>query len=231
MAFYDSGVTYDSGILYDEPMPTTQTKMIQLKLELQEKSDAELKEFSLTHINKMNGNAAFPTPVPSTVAFQAIHDAFSAGLTGFDAAQAAAVQATITKDATRANLEIALTQRVKNIEGTPNLTAAQAASTGFALRASATPVGDMPKPVNLSVTGGDLSGENDLQWSPVKGRNTYLGEVAASPTGPWTQFYVGKKSSATATGLTPGALNYFRIRAVGTNGPGPWSDIGEGRAS
>ena len=60
MALCDSGVTYDSGILCDEPMPTTQTKMIQLKLELQDKSDAKLKEFSLTHINKMNGSAAFP---------------------------------------------------------------------------------------------------------------------------------------------------------------------------
>jgi hypothetical protein len=40
-------------------------------------------------------------------------------------------------------------------------------------------------------------------------------------TGPWTQGYVGKKSSCTDTGLASGTLNWFRMRAVGAAGPGP----------
>jgi predicted phage tail protein len=39
------------------------------------------------------------------------------------------------------------------------------------------------------------------------------------------------KSGCTATGLNPGQMYYFRVRAVGTSGLSPWSDIAQKRAS
>jgi hypothetical protein len=65
----------------------------------------------------------------------------------------------------------------------------------------------------------------------VAGRDAYVAEWAENSNGPWTQFYVGNKSSTTCSALTPGELYYFRVRAVGPLGPGPWSDIAEKRAS
>lgn len=59
----------------------------------------------------------------------------------------------------------------------------------------------MPPPRNLLATGGDLEGEVDLAWEPVYGRDAYLGESAEDSKCPWTQFYVGAKSSCTATRL------------------------------
>jgi hypothetical protein len=59
----------------------------------------------------------------------------------------------------------------------------------------------------------------------------YVGEWAAAAVGPWTQFYIGAASSCTATGLVPGQMHYFRVRAVGPLGPGPWSDIAQKRAT
>ena len=49
--------------------------------------------------------------------------------------------------------------------------------------------------------------------------------------GPWTQFYVGKKSSTSRGTLDPGEMYYFRVRAVGPLGPGPWSDIAQKRTN
>jgi hypothetical protein len=93
------------------------------------------------------------------------------------------------------------------------------------------PAGPPLPPQNLLATGGDLEGEVDLQWEPVYGRDAYLGEWAVEPKDPWTQFYAGTKSSCTATGLNPGQMYYFRVRAVGSNGLSPWSDIAQKRAS
>jgi len=89
----------------------------------------------------------------------------------------------------------------------------------------------LPAPQNLRATGGDMEGECDLQWDPIYGRDAYIAEHAENAAGPWAQFYVGKKSSTTCAGLTPGEMYYFRVRAVGPLGPGPWSDIAQKRAS
>jgi hypothetical protein len=86
-------------------------------------------------------------------------------------------------------------------------------------------------PQNLVATGGDMEGECDLQWDPVYGRDAYIAEWAENPAGPWTQFYVGNKSSATCSGLDPGEMYYFRVAAVGPLGQGPWSDIAQKLAS
>ena len=54
---------------------------------------------------------------------------------------------------------------------------------------------------------------------------------ATNPAGPWTQKYVGNKSSCTITEMDSGGMYYFRVRAVGPLGPGPWSDIAQKRAT
>jgi len=104
-------------------------------------------------------------------------------------------------------------------------------SAGFSVKSTAAPVGELPAPQNLSATGGDLEGECDLHWNPVNGRTNYVGEHRTTPSGPWIQFYAGKKSSATATGLVAGTQYDFRVRAVGAAGPGAWSDIAQSRAT
>ena len=226
MAFYDSAF-YDGTARYDEVAPATQrSKMIQLKLELQSKDDAGLRQYSANHISKMNGNAAFPTPVPSTANFQTIHDAFSAALTASDNAQTAAAQATIAKDAARAALEAALSHRAKNIEGTPGVTEAQAVGTGFALRAPNAPVGAPGKVQHLALTTGDMDGELDAMWNRDKAAKTYDLEISVDPFTPtsWQSRGSVTKSKAAITGLTSGAKMWVRIRAVGTGGTGEWSD-------
>jgi hypothetical protein len=76
-----------------------------------------------------------------------------------------------------------------------------------------------------------MEGEVDLACDPVHGRDSYIAECASNALGPWTQFYVGKKSTFTAGSLAPGQLCYFRMCAVGPLGSGPWSDIAQKRAS
>lgn len=142
----------------------------------------------------------------------------------------AARQALTERDTARDDVEEGIRGLASASEG-ETTDPAELQSGGWHLRGAPAPVGPMPAPQNVSGTGGDQDGEVDLSWEPVIGRDTYIAEHASSATGPWTQFYVGKKSSATASGLITGTAYWFRIRAVGAAGPGPWSDITQKRAT
>ena len=94
------------------------------------------------------------------------------------------------------------------------------------------PVGQLPQPANLVATGGDLEGTVDLSWDALRrGVQTYIAQQATSPSGPWTQCYVGKASSCTVTGLTSGTQYWFQVRAIGAAGPSAWSDPATKRAT
>ncbi len=103
-------------------------------------------------------------------------------------------------------------------------------SGGFTLAKLPLPLGPLPAPVNLRVAAGEAPGTCGLSCKAVNGGKTYVAEWALSPSGPWTQFYVGTKLRCVATGLTSGTLYYFRMAVVGAAGQSPWSNITEQRA-
>ncbi|TAK96646.1 MAG: fibronectin type III domain-containing protein [Verrucomicrobia bacterium] len=205
--------------------------MSKVKLNLQDKTDPALDKFGTDHIAAMGGNANFVTPNPTAAAFLVLSNNFHTALTNSNNANQTAKQMTVLKDTARAALEAALTQRGTYVEETSGGDAAKILSAALDVRADAAPVGPLPAPQNLTATGGDLEGTADCHCDPVKGRDSYIAECAASATGPWTQVYVGKKSSFTATGLVSGQLYYFRMKAVGAVGAGPWSDLAQKRAT
>ena len=99
-------------------------------------------------------------------------------------------------------------------------------------RPTRAPVGQLPQPANLVATGGDLEGTVDLSWDALRrGVQTYIAQQATSPSGPWTQCYVGKASSCTVTGLTSGTQYWFQVCAIGAAGPSAWSDPATKRAT
>ena len=61
-----------------------------------------------------------------------------------------------------------------------------------------------------------------LSWDALRrGVQTYIAQQALSPSGPWTQCYVGKASSCTVTGLTSGTQYWFQVCAIGAPAPAP----------
>jgi len=227
MAQYDSGITYDSGILYDEFVPPTPgRKMIQIVLDLKSKNDADLKQFSTDHIAKVTGNAAIPTPVPSSTAYQTVHDAYGTALTAFNSAQSAAQQATVVKDTARAALEAALNQRARNIEGMTGVTEAIVLSAGMTVKGAKSASTPPAQVGNLVLTSGDADGELDVMWNHVIGAKSYEIQISVDPftATTWQNKTSVTKSKTTLTGLTSGAKIWVRVRAIGPAGAGTWSD-------
>jgi hypothetical protein len=181
-------------------------------------------------ITALTGNANFAAVAGKLPPLTAQVDALEEKYTASDVAAQALKTAMAERDAAWDATESAVRALASSCEGETQDDAALQ-SGGWHLRSGRVTVGPLPAPQDLSGTAGDQEGEVDLMWTAVVGRDTYIGEQASSATGPWTQCYVGKKSTCTVKGLTSGQLYYFRFRAVGTAGPGPWSDITQCRAS
>ena len=231
MAHYDSGVHYDTTVFYDVDQPLPKKRMAQFALQLSKKSLDEKLVMCQALETNLTGNANVPTPAPTIAALTAKRTAIVAKRN----AVATARDSVLTLENDLANLETdlegMLTTEAATIISATAGDKAKMLTTGLPIKGDASPVGPMPAPQNLAARGGDLEGTVDINWDPVSGSSSYLGEYSTSPTGPWTQFYAGTTSSTTATGLVSGTIYYLRVRAVGAKGPGPWSDIAQKRAT
>ena len=104
---------------------------------------------------------------------------------------------------------------------------------GMEVQAGRQPPAPMSKVQNLGAAGGDLGGDCDLNWDPVKYSKNFIIEMSPDPITPtsWSQVGLATKSKFTVSCLTSGTKYWFRVTAVGTLGPGPASDPATARAS
>lgn len=83
----------------------------------------------------------------------------------------------------------------------------------------------LPPPALLTAVIGNLNGEIDLDWKPVRGATTYIiqssSRIIKNPS--WKYVDVVTKSRHTVTNLKHGKTYWFRVAAVGSKGQGTWS--------
>ena len=205
--------------------------MAKIKLDLTNLSVNDLIQKLTDIAAAMTGNATFTSIAAKTTALVTAKTALKTANDDSEAANQVAAQKITLRDTARVGAEDAARTLAAAAEGVTS-DAAELQSGGWDLRGVPTPVGPLPAPASLAATGGDQEGEVDLSWDAIpRGVQTFLAEQAPAPTGPWTQFYVGKVSKCTASGLTSGTQYWFRVRAVGAAGPGPWSDPATKRAT
>ncbi len=213
--------------------------MVKIKLELQKLDDQEFAD--LLHLvgSKLDGNLLFPN-LP--IGFDQLSD--DADLLATKIAQREALyqqaqQLTLgihlarDKGEADLNLDTSYIEQVINTivppatSVDPVVAAEKARSAGLDVADTPSPVGAMPKITGLAGTQGDSDGEIDLHWNPVKrGLKSYELEMTEDPAGQtgWAHAGICSKSSFTKTGLTSGKRYWFRAAAVGTEGPGPFSE-------
>ena len=201
--------------------------MTAFKLELHKKTVLQKLAMGATHITAMDGNANYPeaTRVPTDAQFQTAQDTLQSTSDAAAAAESAWKAAIATRDASEAQWDTLIKARANNCEAvTPNNLVALS-TVGLPLRSDPTPVGPLPAPANLRATMSEMEGEIDLQWDTVHGASSYIVECKEHDTPqPWHQVKVIKQSRCASTGHTPGKIYAFRVRALGPQGEGPWSD-------
>jgi hypothetical protein len=208
--------------------------MTKFKLELFKKKPTDKLAMGATHIAAMTGNPNYPaaTRVPTDAQVQTAQDDLAAAESAVDATEIAWKQAIQVRDQKEATWDTVITARANNCEAvTPN-DAAALASTGFPLRSGGGPIGSLPAPGDLRATPTANAGEIELRCDTVKGSSSYEWECKLHDnlTAPWTAVKTSTTTKILVPSLTPGALYAFRVRAIGSAGPGTWSDEAVQRA-
>lgn len=232
MPTYDSTATYDSGLSYDTTNLPPRRTMAQIKLEFRNKSPDELLTLFSEILQAMTGNASFTAPNPTLAALTASRDALQTKINDVRAKEntwrAAVAARGVQEDATTL-LFTQLSSYVQNVSGGDE---AKILSSGFQVRSAPAPI-TMVAPANLRATTGDSEGEIDLAWDRVRGASSYIiecREQTETTLSPWQAVKAVTQSRFTVTGLTGGKIYAFRVRAIGTQGEGPWSDEAVKRA-
>lgn len=235
MARYDQGLTYDSGVRYDSaapppPLPKRKT-MAKPKLELKKRTEADLILFAQSIVNAMTGNANFPTPMPAlTVITTAITDLQTRQ--GEVADLEVQLRAAHTaKDSAREDLEQQLTFLANYVEIAAAGNEGKIETAGMPVRSPNVPIGAPGIPQNFRADASTFPATIDLAWDPVPGAATYEVQckLHESPE-PFQNAKTSTSSRTSVNGLTSGQLYAFQVRAVGSAGPGPYSDEAVRRA-
>jgi hypothetical protein len=170
----------------------------------------------------LTGNANFPTTTPPLAQITTELTAYQAAL-AMPSGQPRDAQVA----ATRGQLADSLDKLARGLELVPNVTEAMLATSGFDLRKTPVFSGETvgaPGNVRLKQTG--VSGVVQVLCDAVPRASAYELQYTQDPNnGPWSD---GGTFASTRgigiTGLTRGKDYWARVRAIGTSGPGSWSD-------
>jgi hypothetical protein len=202
--------------------------MIKPKLDMGNLSDGNLLTLATGIKNAMTTNAAeFPNSAASVTAL-------GTAVTAFTASRQAAEDGKITqqalvdaKDADRVTVEDCLRTLAGQVNEVAQGDVNIIHDAGMQASAERAPI-TMTQVMNLAVSAGDEVGELDLQWDPIRGARIYKVQVSSdtvSPPANWTDKATPTKSKVTLTGLPSATKVWVRVKAVGANDEGAWSDV------
>jgi hypothetical protein len=189
---------------------------------------AETAQLTQNIITAMTGNANFATPTPPLADVQTKLTALTTKVNAAEAAADDAKTALAEREAALAELQSLLTPLGAYVDLASGGEESVAVSSGMPLRPAATPV-LVGQVQNLRLTASDESGEVFVGWDREDGTRIYRVQVStdtASPPTNWVEKLTTTKTKCTLNhDLVSGTKAWVRVKAVGANNEGPWSDV------
>lgn len=176
-----------------------------------------------TALTTAPGSGYFPVTAPTMPVFKTAIDNLQ---------NAESLENTQTNAALRKSLRDALIPLMQELALGLELAAkgdmVKLSATGYGLnKKPARSTGTVPAPENLRVSTTGIAGEALCKCSKVPLAVSYEAAYTLDPnTGGWTTITpVTSSQNILFTGLSRGKDYYFRVRAIGANGPSGWSDV------
>lgn len=199
--------------------------MVYLKKNLSRLSSAQLAERARQHEQRMDGNAAFPTPTPTkaeiTEAREALEEVMTEAMEGGRTASA-------KKRLRHKALMVLLTRLGDYVSSVADGNELAILSMGFEVRRTPQPAPEPAAPVGLLAEMNAHPGQALLRWSPERHALTYMvqvNRVSPDDANAWENLGVVTGARFRARGLASARVHWFRVAAIGTKGMGPWSDV------
>lgn len=183
-------------------------------------------QFARQIVLDMTSNPNFTTPSPALAAIAAAATALETAYnTAQTARQNAKTQTSVSK-AKKAALDLLLTQEANYIQNVTAGDKAKIESSGFSVRNTPSPIGDLPAPTDVEIAPSQSAGTVDINWRGVRGADSYIVERALDSVAPlaWTTAFTTTKSKATVNTMVSGGKYWFRVAGIGAAGQGAWSD-------
>lgn len=233
--FFDTEDAFlDGEFFFDGDVGTTskpKTKMASLNLSLSRKNLTELVTLAeSTHATLVPTPPTLP-PLPNMAGKAADMLAQSVVAKAADKAyedgKIALAHLKEVRDAEADKLRAEISTVGKAVEAESKGDPVKLTSSGLPLAAVPTQTSSPPgKVLNLSVTASEIDGQLDVHHDPVDRAKSYELELTTVDpiNGPWPVKCSQTTSTCSVVGLTSGQRVWIRVRALGSNGPGAWSD-------
>jgi hypothetical protein len=184
-------------------------------------NDKDLLTAASRILTAMTGNPAYAAPSPTLAALTAARDALLAVVNNADDSSLARA----TRRQLRPPLALLLRQLAQYVQPISQGDPVVLMSSGFPLQRTPQPAGVLPAPANLRLSRGKLTGQLRARCNVVARAASYQWRIASAqaPTA-WLPADPSSSAHATLSGLTAGTSYVVQVRAIGSQGPGDWSD-------
>lgn len=205
--------------------------MAKLKLNTSRMNPAQLIAKADLVLPKIAPEAPAVPPIPNmaakAVALKAKRDAAKTANDAYEAAKAGLPTLKLARDAAADDLRLEHNVMGQALESETRGDPVLLSATGYELASENIPATTPPGVIdNLKLTAGDFAGILDGSFDPDELAYTYEIQITTVDplAGPWTTVLSPTSSVFQLTGLTSGQRVWVRVRGVGSQGQGPWSD-------
>ncbi|MBI3880675.1 MAG: hypothetical protein HY301_11520 [Verrucomicrobia bacterium] len=200
--------------------------MTKVKLSLSRKNLDEKLQLCLAFETNMAGNADTPTPEPPLATLTAKRTALETKRN--DRAQKQAELDALDSELEQDEEELTelLRQEGAYIQTATGGHPEKILGTGADIASPRSPSPATPAVQNLAARANGMEAMLHFKWDSSGRSYTYEFQITLDPNLPdgWTHAGTTRKSRLDAEDLTSGKKTWGRVRAIGPNGPGPWSD-------
>ncbi len=183
-------------------------------------------------VNKLTGNAAFPTPLPPLVQVTAAADDLEKAIN--DHAANPGPSELLDRDLATDLVKGLYTDLGGYVQAASNGDIDINKNSGLAVRKSASPIGELPAPKGMVAVATPYPGRIDISWGGVRGRSMYEPQICEGDPNVeanWSVLFLTTKNRHSITSLKSDTTYHFRVRALGVAGASPMSEPAVAKAA